>query len=500
MSRSAMRAPLLLCGAVAALSAACKDGTGPGTPREPGVYVVQGGPAADSAMAAVPDLVVQVRGPDGAPLPGAVVEFRTQAHADSAFVYLSAPNTVARRAADVTTDAEGLARTPVRLAHVAGTARVFVTVPSAGYADTVTYTVRPGALAAIVVTPADTAAYVGGSYALAATTRDQWGNLRSDAVTFGSAVPQVAGVSGGRVTAAAIGRGIVTASSGNVVDSAYVSVVPQGTLAARYVGTASPHSRIWLMNLDGSALRPIPLAGAASDWGAPGQALDWSPSGTELAFAGGGGAQQLWAGTPEGAVRPLAPVPAAGRVQRSPRFSRDGQWVFYNQGDPTRNATSLWRVRANGTGAQQLTPDTPAFYTNDLDASPSPDGTRIVYGTDRARGWGISPPHRLVVMTLATREVRDLGAVGNAPRWSPVADRIVYERDRRLWVVNADGTGGRALTPGVPGYDQNVSWSPDGRWIAATRDGPFIDLINVDTGLVLPLGFSGFYTDPAWRP
>lgn len=67
-------------------------------------------------------------------------------------------------------------------------------------------------------------------------------------------------------------------------------------------------------------------------------------------------------------------------------------------------------------------------------------------------------------------------------------------------MIRADGTGERVLSRENTAYEQGVSWSPDGQWIVATRQGPFIDLIRVETGLTLPLAFTGNFIDPVWRP
>ncbi len=65
---------------------------------------------------------------------------------------------------------------------------------------------------------------------------------------------------------------------------------------------------------------------------------------------------------------------------------------------------------------------------------------------------------------------------GEQIAWSPDGEEICYtarrvpdpERstDSSLWVVPVGGGEPRNLTPGMPGYDQDPVYSPDGRWIA----------------------------------
>lgn len=60
--------------------------------------------------------------------------------------------------------------------------------------------------------------------------------------------------------------------------------------------------------------------------------------------------------------------------------------------------------------------------------------------------------------------------------WSPDGKRLCYtarrvadparSTDSSLWLVDANGGSHVNLTPELPGYDQDPSWSPDGRYIA----------------------------------
>jgi TolB protein len=94
------------------------------------------------------------------------------------------------------------------------------------------------------------------------------------------------------------------------------------------------------------------------------------------------------------------------------------------------------------------------------------------------------------------------------PRWSPDGTRIVFASvppgaGREIWVMNADGTGQRALTslgtnPGFP------DWSPDGREIAfhaARGDGNFdLFVMDADGSNIRRLTTRDSYLRPRWSP
>ena len=96
----------------------------------------------------------------------------------------------------------------------------------------------------------------------------------------------------------------------------------------------------------------------------------------------------------------------------------------------------------------------------------SPDGARLAYVSYRD-GNG-----ELYVMTAdgsgATRLTRHHGE-DLSPAWSPDGARIVFSRDRRIHVMNADGTRVRRLTGLAESH--SPAWSPDGRTIVFSSAG-----------------------------
>jgi Tol biopolymer transport system component len=90
---------------------------------------------------------------------------------------------------------------------------------------------------------------------------------------------------------------------------------------------------------------------------------------------------------------------------------------------------------------------------------------------------------------------------GHRPRWSPDGQWIAVVAGYQILLVRPDGSDLRVLSSPDIRYMDGIDWSPDGRWIVASR---FyrgnIDLIEVGTGLTLPLAFTSGLTEPVWRP
>src|SRR5262245_32919366 len=130
-------------------------------------------------------------------------------------------------------------------------------------------------------------------------------------------------------------------------------------------------------------------------------------------------------------------------------------------GHTVLGASELYLVNPDGTGRRRLLATLTGTKTGGL--SPwqtpvwSPDGRELLYG----RG-----DYRQVMKPDGSGQ-RRLARNAGSPAWSPDGRTIACSRYNGdipyLWVMNADGSGQRQVTPdGVGG----IAWSPDGRRIA----------------------------------
>lgn len=182
-------------------------------------------------------------------------------------------------------------------------------------------------------------------------------------------------------------------------------------------------SKLFLMDSDGSDLQEIP---ACPEDGCQGVIqVSWSPDGRFLSFPGNGiGIQVL--DTRTGATRKLT----GGSNDYDAVWSPDGRRIAFSRTEPSLDPgpnAQIWVMRADGTGAHQVTDE--AFAHEASQPNWSPDGTRIAYTEGGEPG----------------------GTAGVA-------------------VVDADGAAARQLTACAFGscerFPTNPVWSPDGSAIA----------------------------------
>jgi hypothetical protein len=380
--------------------------------------------------------------------------------------------------------------------------------------DTVQFEVLPGALARLMPVPLDTALGVGRQYPIAISAADQFGNARGDILAspeLRSLRSDVAVVNGDIVATLAHGSATIELEALGVRDSAHVNVVPPGTLAVFDTVPTGPASGALLDVEAGtfSTLADVDRMDCPS----------WHPDGERLLLRG------VLLTSPAGATVDLLP-PSSGLDAQCGEFTPDGAWVFFEVQRPA-GVSQIWRVRADGSALEQLTAD-----EDDIDAyspSPSPDGARFAYVLRYPAR--LINSHFIAVRDVATGAVDtitaavDLDHYTGAPQvtvsWSPDGHWIAYTAPGhqyffsiRSWMwgsyvhlVRPDGSDMRLIgqtdVAARNFYPGRVSWSADGRWLAAKlhHDDLRLALIDVATGDVLPLnGATRGHMVPVWRP
>jgi TolB protein len=183
--------------------------------------------------------------------------------------------------------------------------------------------------------------------------------------------------------------------------------------------------------------------------------------------------------------------PPNGTEDTNPDWSPDGKQIVFARA-PAKGAHSLWVVEPNGTGLWRLTPycppgvGIPTCAADDGWPAWSPDGKHIAFqrlaGPLLPKGATVDTATRiyrdeLVVTNANGRHARTLVWFGpwrgdpQIPAWSPDGKQLVFlEKSdnggncncRALYIVNADGSGLRRLTPPSIAPGDKIDWSPDG--------------------------------------
>jgi dipeptidyl aminopeptidase/acylaminoacyl peptidase len=258
---------------------------------------------------------------------------------------------------------------------------------------------------------------------------------------------------------------------------------------------------LWQMNADGSHTRAL-VQGADAQWSPDGKriaytgrgepngtqifvrwmdaegavtqishltdtpaSLEWSPDGKSIAFTMNVAVRDNWRiamPTPPKGAKWVEPPKVVTRLNyRSDRIG------FTDEG-----YRHVFLIPADGGTPRQMT-------TGDFNHSAptfSPDGKWIAFSAyrvpDSERTFRRS---HIYATNVETGDVKQLtqgpGTNGN-PQWSPDGKRIAYLSadstdhsafpDTKLWMMNADGSGARVVTPAFDRNISNVTWANDG--------------------------------------
>ncbi len=235
------------------------------------------------------------------------------------------------------------------------------------------------------------------------------------------------------------------------------------------------------MNADGSGQRRLARNGHAPAWSPDGRTIAFF-SGAKIYLMNADGSEHrpltkpIAAGVGEGALLRGRPTGGSSPSSRECRLRP----VCFN----------LYVVNSDGSGLRNLTSKLGAGHGPHAgpasDPAWSPDGRKLAFVRLNA-GLDRSPIYVVKADGSGLRNLtpKPVGAYA-APAWSPDGRKLAFVSDRdgnsEVYVINANGSGQRSLTRN-PAFDADPAWSPDGRKIAfvSNRDGSYgVYVMNAD--------------------
>jgi TolB protein len=174
---------------------------------------------------------------------------------------------------------------------------------------------------------------------------------------------------------------------------------------------------------------------------------DFSSSGRRIAYANAAAEfySSIYVMRPDGTKKTAAALPRESESLTQPTWSPDGQKLAFSVGTAadTNFITPYLAVISRYRGRR-------AKYIRghlSLSADWSPDGRKILLVQSVRHGNGYDD-WRISILDLRTRKLHYLGRHASfTARWSPDARRILFENGGRLFVMNADGSNVREVTP-----------------------------------------------------
>ncbi|MBL7661617.1 Tol-Pal system beta propeller repeat protein TolB [bacterium] len=258
-----------------------------------------------------------------------------------------------------------------------------------------------------------------------------------------------------------------------------------------FVSKVGRFKELFIMDSDGQNVRQM-----TEDVGIV-ASPSWSPSGDKVIYTSyRSRTPELYWLPPEGGA-PRQVTNRAG-LEISPKYSPDGSKIavaISAEGD-----TNLALMDLRGSVTQYLT------RGGQIDVSPSwsPDGSRIAFCSNRGGG------PQIYIMSASGGEATRISYTGStyctSPAWSPKGDKIAFvclQGGPQIFMIDAQG--GQAVQLTFGGRNEDVSWSPDGRYLIFSSDlgrgAKRIVIQNTNGAAAFPIS-SGRSEDsqPAWSP
>ncbi len=159
-------------------------------------------------------------------------------------------------------------------------------------------------------------------------------------------------------------------------------------------------------------------------------------------------------------------------------WSRDGKWLYFSSSSRDINYSDVYRVAASGGMPMQVSADR---YTAEYFAAPSPDGSAVAFAA-RGTAWGqwwrhgrshLDETEIWLKKGDVYQAITSRGAKQLWPMWHPSGNRLFYMSDRsgdeNIWVQDIGGKA-KPLTNFTKGRVLWTSISQDGKEILFERD------------------------------
>jgi TolB protein len=184
----------------------------------------------------------------------------------------------------------------------------------------------------------------------------------------------------------------------------------------------------------------------------------------------------------------------------APRFSPDGQKVIMSLLRDDGNS-NIFAMDLRSRNTTRLT-DSVAIDTS---PSYSPDGSQVVFTSDRGGGSGRSQIYVMGADGSNPHRISFGDGVYSTPVWSPRGDLIAFTKQSggqfQIGVMKTDGSGERILSTGF--QQEGPTWAPNGRVLMFFRDqggGPRLYTIDLTGRNEQAIPTANFASDPAWSP
>jgi Tol biopolymer transport system component len=229
---------------------------------------------------------------------------------------------------------------------------------------------------------------------------------------------------------------------------------------------------VFIMNADGSNSSRLTTKNVWAE-GYP----TWSPDGTRICFEGYSDGVGVYVINSDGTgMRRLSPIPG---MDVRPSWSPDGSLIVYTRvlSTPAPGSippTSIMTMSSqDGSGATTLLPADPAGTVFNIEPRWAPDGSAIVFMSNRDGGQQI---YSMKPDGSGVTQLTNNASAGD-PFWSPDSKRISFGSNREgggklnVFLMDADGGNVVQVTNIEPPWEAgDTSFSPDGTQIAFECD------------------------------